>query len=501
MTGWKQNIWIKKDANSITNPDCQNYNKDRGDMNQKHVTTWALPIVIVSFLTSTCVSLWSLHTMSLRNQEELSKILTAQIYDVIASELSDAITVSRTMASDVFVADTLKHEAEEGAAATLKNYLSGIQSNLNHEAAFIVSDASGKYYTVDGVTKVIDPQTNSYDRWYTAFLESGEEYDLDVDNDELAQGEWTVFVNCRMKDDQGSLLGVCGVGVRMALAKQKLEQLEKTYHVSICLIDEKRLVQIDLDENNIEKLYLEGLSLPSPGSQEYLYQRLGKDQIAVTKYIDSLDWYLVVESDGSQERGQFVNVIFLNVAVFLVLGGLLALAMHTIAKRTRTLADASLKDSSTGLLNRRAFEEEKERRSRKAPEADFVYMIADLNGLKTANDTMGHEAGDELIKGAADLLKLYFGPYGRVYRIGGDEFAAIMRISEAQLEEVQENFDMAMQTWEGTLNKELSISCGYASAKEYPSESFAGLSHIADERMYAAKEHYYLTSGKDRRRQ
>lgn len=469
-------------------------------MSQKRITRWAFVIVIVSFLTSTCVSLWSLHMMSMRNQEELSKMLTAQIYDVIANELSDAITVSRTMAGDVFVVDTLKREAEEGSADTLKNYLNGIQSNLNHEAAFIVSDASGKYYTIDGVTKVIDPGKNSYDRWYTTFLDSGQEYDLDVDNDELAQGEWTVFVNCRMKDSQGSLLGVCGVGVRMAIAKQKLERLEKEYNVSICLIDENRLVQIDLDEDNIENLYLDGLTLPSPGSQQYVYQRLEEDRIAVTKYVDNLDWYLVVESDGSNERGQFLNVIMLNIVVFLVLAGALVLAMHIIAKRTRTLTDASMKDASTGLYNRRAFEEEKERRSRKALEADFVYMIADLNGLKAANDTMGHEAGDELIKGAADLLKLYFQPYGNVYRIGGDEFAAIMNISEGQLEEVTQNFEMAMNTWEGTMNKEMSISCGYASAKEYPSESFTGLSHIADERMYAAKELYYRTSGKDRRK-
>ena len=168
-------------------------------MNQKRITAWAFVIIVISFLTSTLVSLWSLHMMSLRNQEERSKILTAQIYDVIANELSDAITVSRTMASDMFVLETLNHEENEEAANVLRNYLNGIQSKLNHEAAFIVSDASRKYYTIEGVHKTIDPERNTYDRWYTTFLESGREYNLDVDNDELAHGEWTVF--CKLQDE------------------------------------------------------------------------------------------------------------------------------------------------------------------------------------------------------------------------------------------------------------------------------------------------------------
>ena len=469
-------------------------------MNQKRITAWAFVIIVISFLTSTLVSLWSLHMMSLRNQEERSKILTAQIYDVIANELSDAITVSRTMASDMFVLETLNHEENEEAANVLRNYLNGIQSKLNHEAAFIVSDASRKYYTIEGVHKTIDPERNTYDRWYTTFLESGREYNLDVDNDELAHGEWTVFVNCRMKDTHGEFLGVCGVGVRMNSATQKLEALEKEYGVSICLIDKNRLVQVDLDEKNIENLYLDGLTLAAPGSKAYVYQRLGKDRSAVTKYVDNLDWYLVVENDGRNERGQFVNVIMLNIGVFLVLGGILFLAMNMIAKRTSSLSNASLKDASTGLFNRRAFEEEKAARAGKAPESDFVYMIADLNGLKASNDTLGHEAGDELIKGAADVLRANFEPYGRVYRIGGDEFAVIMNISLEKLKEVQRKFEADMNAWSGTLNKELSISCGYASAKEHPSETFNGLSHLADESMYAAKEAYYLTSGKDRRK-
>ena len=49
----------------------------------------------------------------------------------------------------------------------------------------------------------------------------------------------------------------------------------------------------------------------------------------------------------------------------------------------------------------------------------------DVNGLKYANDTFGHQAGDELIKAAANAIKKAFGASGNCFRIGGDEFAVI----------------------------------------------------------------------------
>ena len=481
-------------------PGKLSYNTDRGIMFQRRITKLALIIVVVSFLTSTGVSLWSLHVMSQRNQEELSKILTAQIYDVITGELSDAIMVSRTMAGNVYLISTLQHEDDPKSKEAIKSYLNGIQNHLNYEMAFIVSADSRKYYTRDGINKIVDPSKDEYDQWYTDFLNTGLEYDLDVDNDELSHGEWTVFVNCRINDRENNLLGVGGVGVRMVRTQQKLKELEKEYNVHVCMVDKDHLVQVDIVEDNIENLYLEHLILPEKGSPEYIYQRLDSNHIAVTRYIDSLDWYLVMESDGSNERGQFVNVILLNIVLFLLILLLLVLAIQIIAKRTAALTAAFLKDAATGLYNRRALEEVRKRYGEKKPEPDLVYMIADVNGLKTANDTLGHDAGDEMIQGTAELLERNFGKYGTVYRIGGDEFAAILRISDEALDKVRRDFEQQAAQWHGEKVPELAVSCGYVRASEMPEADLEELSRKADERMYAAKEEYYLTSGKDRRK-
>ena len=54
------------------------------------------------------------------------------------------------------------------------------------------------------------------------------------------------------------------------------------------------------------------------------------------------------------------------------------------------------------------------------------YLAVDINGLKEVNDTFGHEAGDQLIIGAANCIERAFGDYGKVFRTGGDEFIVLL---------------------------------------------------------------------------
>ncbi|MBR4747821.1 MAG: GGDEF domain-containing protein, partial [Desulfovibrio sp.] len=56
-------------------------------------------------------------------------------------------------------------------------------------------------------------------------------------------------------------------------------------------------------------------------------------------------------------------------------------------------------------------------------------VVCDVNGLKTVNDTLGHKAGDQLIKDAAALVCTIF-KHSPVYRIGGDEFVAVLSGSD-----------------------------------------------------------------------
>lgn len=79
-------------------------------------------------------------------------------------------------------------------------------------------------------------------------------------------------------------------------------------------------------------------------------------------------------------------------------------------------------DYLTNIYNRSALERDLEKRQ----EYGYTcYLIADLNNLKTVNDTIGHQAGDKLLQDFAALLNDTVGGDGRAYRQGGDEFAVL----------------------------------------------------------------------------
>lgn len=157
-------------------------------------------------------------------------------------------------------------------------------------------------------------------------------------------------------------------------------------------------------------------------------------------------------------------------------------------------------DEMTNVNNRRAFDEDLTRIKEQESKDKLVLMTCDLNSLKTANDTMGHIAGDELIKGAADCLVDSIGELGKVYRTGGDEYVCILHCDEDELKDVLDKIDKSSENWRGHYNDTMNFSKGVASTKEFPKYSISNLKKEADRRMYLDKEAYYKRTGLDRRK-
>lgn len=164
-----------------------------------------------------------------------------------------------------------------------------------------------------------------------------------------------------------------------------------------------------------------------------------------------------------------------------------------------TLQYKSSMDEMTELLNRRSYEEELDLLDSAPVNDPYAIIAIDVNGLKTANDTLGHKAGDEMLIGAADCMKNVFGKHGKVFRTGGDEFVVILRCNAAALKDILAEYEKANAAWADELGQRLSVSYGSISSEENPGLSAHELTVIADKRMYAAKAAYYTRNGFDRR--
>ncbi|WP_445502876.1 diguanylate cyclase domain-containing protein [Microvirga sp. G4-2] len=174
---------------------------------------------------------------------------------------------------------------------------------------------------------------------------------------------------------------------------------------------------------------------------------------------------------------------------------LVQVALTDITARKR--AEAYLEylgkhDVLTKLYNRSFFVDELNRLERKGP-LPVTVVIIDLNGLKTANDQLGHAAGDALLRRAGEVLNKAVDKPSCAARIGGDEFALLLpgteeRDAKVVLESIENLLEVNNQFYTGL---PLSFSMGLATSE--PGERLESVVKRADLRMYEAKRAYYAT--------
>ena len=166
------------------------------------------------------------------------------------------------------------------------------------------------------------------------------------------------------------------------------------------------------------------------------------------------------------------------------------------AERNNILERLAYSDTLTGIKNRAAFAKALTTIGKgKANDLTLLVVSADLNGLKHTNDTMGHMAGDVLIKRAADFLSESLRPYGEVYRTGGDEFfALLLDVTEEQWETIKNDMAENLKTANAGQQIPLSMALGAAPLQN---GNINQAIQLSDERMYAHKQSQYQEKGED----
>ena len=212
------------------------------------------------------------------------------------------------------------------------------------------------------------------------------------------------------------------------------------------------------------------------------------------------DYYILVAQEKMVVNGGVLDstgIMF----IYLMLAGLcIAILLRRMTKKLLAEEERANRDKMTGFLNRRAYETQMASYESIPTNPGFTFAAFDLNGLKKTNDSKGHDAGDELIRGGAECIMQAFGQYGKLYRTGGDEFVAILDIDPETLEDRKKHFEKLIKDWSGLKVLKLAISAGYVTREEFPDKTVREMEKMADERMYRAKDQFYLETGQDRRR-
>ncbi len=161
--------------------------------------------------------------------------------------------------------------------------------------------------------------------------------------------------------------------------------------------------------------------------------------------------------------------------------------IHERKTMEQQLRELNQFDSMTGLYNRAVFEHEMEK-LQNSEQSPIGIIICDVDGLKWINDTLGHQAGDELLIKASDIIKSCFRKRDIVARIGGDEFAVLLpETDEEDIENVCSRIRKAVEFHNNQEPKPpLALSIGHAVNNN---KTLHNLFKEADNKMYKEKLH------------
>ncbi len=184
----------------------------------------------------------------------------------------------------------------------------------------------------------------------------------------------------------------------------------------------------------------------------------------------------------------------------LLIGGIVS-----VYRNFRNLLDYSERDSLTGLLNRKTFDDQlakmlqssseqeappplgQERRQHREAEKQWLAVV-DVDHFKLVNDKFGHLYGDEVLILIANLLQSSFRSNDRVFRFGGEEFVVLLRSTSLEnVQKILERFRTNVARHSFPQVGKVTVSVGFVSINSQDAPVVI-LGH-ADQALYYAKSH------------
>lgn len=427
-------------------------------------------------------------------------VISSNIYSDIQKDLITPINVSSLMANDTFLKDWVL-EGEKEPEKVIR-YLREIQTKYGFFSTFLVSERTNLYYHFNGIHKKISTK-DAHDVWYYDFKKMNVDYDLIVDTDEAANGALTIFINHRLLDYDGNLIGVTGVGLNMAEVGALLDQYSNKYCKNVYLADGSGVLQVHRDDSLIHTANIRNLDgIKAAASKIFAAQkdpyvaefdRGGEHIILLSRFIPEFGWYLIVEQVENTVLADIKTNLYRNLAIGLVVTIFIIIINILLVNHFQGRLEAlATTDELTQINNRRHFLElaARELALAQRTDQDLALLMMDADHFKSINDQHGHVVGDLVLHGLAQAIAHELREYDVLGRWGGEEFAALL--PSAGLDEamaVAERIRQAVENLELThraKGSRLTLSVGVAVGQR-GNPNLEAMIAGADSALYQAK--------------
>ena len=361
------------------------------------------------------------------------------VYSEIQKDLVRPVLIASMMSRNTFMRDWVL--AGEHDPQQITRYLQEVISQYGTCTAFFVSDHSLTYYQAKGVLKKV-AAAQPRDAWYFHVRDMKEPYQTSLDVDMANHDALTLFIDYKVFDYQNHFIGAAGVGLTVTAVVKLIEDYEQRYQRRVYFVDHQgRIVlagaqggpygaRTGLDLHTLPGL--EGVMAQMPGSANGSYEYVADHtrHFLNVRYIPELDWYLFVDKREDSALGGIRQSLYLNLLICLLVTALVVwLLKRVIDHSHQRLELLATLDTLTDLPNRRGFDLLASQAIREAERDNepLAALLLDLDHFKQLNDSHGHMAGDEVLKGFAQLLRDNLRQSDILCRWGGEEFIVLLR--------------------------------------------------------------------------
>ena len=421
------------------------------------------------------------------------------VYSEIQKDLVRPILISSMMSRDTYMRDWVM--AGEQDAEQITRYLQEVQEHYGTVTSFFVSEQTHTYYQAKGVLKQVE-ESEPRDAWYFRVRDMQAPYEINVDVDMANQDRLTVFINYKVFDYQQRFLGATGVGLTVDAVVELIDTYQQRYNRSVFFVDaDGRIVLTGANGGamgakvgqTLDQLPgLDSLSVP-PQSGNFQYQEHGRNHFLNVRFIPELNWYLFVDKHENGDLAGIRKSLYLNLLVCLLVTAIVVSIVSVALRRYQARITAlATTDQLTELLNRRGFDllASQALQEARRNQSQLCALMLDLDSFKELNDSHGHQAGDEVLRGFSRNLRDDLRQADILCRWGGEEFALLlkdtsMEQARALAQKIRQRTEQSEFEYNGST---LHVTTSIGLAQLHADESLEQLLARADRALYRAKQ-------------